>query len=168
MRQVLRDGKDRGRLQRRGHRLADVHIARHDDPVNGRPDYRVVQIDAGYGQCSRSLPHLSPRLRDAGGGRVKRRGCPGVVCLRKVLLLLGHGTRGSQGCDTVIIRSRLPECGKRSLRVGLRRRDARLGALQVGRGLLQRSLEQGRIDQGDDVAPMHAGIEVRVQFRDGA
>ena len=166
LRQVLRDGKDRGRLQRRGHCLADIHIARHDDPVNGRPDYRVVQIDAGYRQGSGSLPHLSPRLRDAGGGGVERRRCSGVGRLRKVLLLLGHGTRGSQDRHAVIIRFRLHECGIRPLRVGLRRRDARLRALQVGRGLLQRSLEQGRIDQGDDVAPMHAGIEVRVELGD--
>ncbi len=162
--QVLSDGEDGGGLQRRRDRLSHVHIACHDNPINRRPDNGMVQIDAGDRQGSGSLAHLSPRLCDAGGGGVQRGVCPGVVRLRKILFLLGHGAGGSKARDAVVVSFRLHECGVRPLRVRLRHRDARLRALEVCRRLLQRPLEQRRIDERDDVASMHTGIEVRVEL----
>ena len=78
--------------------------------------------------------------------------------------MLRHGTRGAKGRDTIVLRFRLHESGVGALRIGLRRSDTGLRALQVGRGLLQRSLEQGGVDQRDDIALTHPGIEVRVEL----
>ena len=42
--QVLGDGEQRGRLQRGGHRLADVDVARDDDAVDRRDDGGVGEV----------------------------------------------------------------------------------------------------------------------------
>ena len=62
--QVLRDCEERGRLEARGHRLADIHGTRDHDAVHGRADLRVVEIDLG-------LLEASLLLNDVGAGRLQ-------------------------------------------------------------------------------------------------
>src|SRR5262249_23231278 len=69
--QVLGDGEQRGRLQRGGHRLADVDVARDDDTVDGGDDVRVVEVDLGLVEPGAAAHDLALGGLDVGAGGVE-------------------------------------------------------------------------------------------------
>ena len=62
----------------------------------------------------------------------------------------------SQRNGALVIRLGLQQCRVGFLQVGLGRNDVGSCIIEVGRCLQQRAAEQGRVDQGDDVAFVHA------------
>src|SRR5882762_412236 len=64
---IAQDLKDRWRLQRSGHRLSHVHIARHHGAIDRRSNHRIVEIRLGHCQSRGFLADLRLGLRDICG-----------------------------------------------------------------------------------------------------
>ena len=68
----------------------------------------------------------------------------------------------------IVVGLGLDHAGFGFFEVGVGGHQVGFGVFQVGGGLQQRALEQGRIDERDDVAFVDAGVEVGVELGDRA
>ena len=158
MRQILGDGEQRRRLQRRRHRLPDVDAARDDDAVDGRDDRRVGEVDLRLVQRRArlrqlALLHAATLRRGRVGGRPRRcRGRPARsrFCSRSLRLRL-QLPLGVLGACALALRQ-LP----------LARRHVGACACSTA------ACEQLRIDLGDHLPLLHRRVEVDDDLRDAA
>ena len=101
--QILRDGEQGRRLQRRSHSLADIHVAAYHHSIDRRANDGVINDGLRHGNGCGFLLHLRIGLKrislcDADGGHRRI-----IIRLRYVKLLLGHNTLLGQGLGTFII-----------------------------------------------------------------
>ena len=151
-------------MQGRRYRLPHVHVARHHRSVNRRANHRVVQIGLGHCHSSLFLADLRLCLCDIRGRRGHR-------CIRRIIiglchvhLLLAVNAAFGETHGAVVVGFGLHQRRLGLFQVRPCSSKIGLGVFQVRSGLQQRSLEQGRIDQRDDVALMHARVEIHIKL----
>ena len=152
--QVLRDGEDHRRLQRRRHGLPHVHRARDHHAIGGRDDVGVAQVGARLVELRQRLGELAPGLFHRGAAE------------RAVATALSRSVSEISRCCEDF-------GGAPGLALGifgghLQARDIGARRRHIGLGLRHRGLEQRRIDLGDPLALLHLGIEIGVQLLDAA
>ena len=138
---VLRDGKDRWRLQRRGYRLSHIDIARYHRAIDRRSNHRVVKVGLGHRQSRGLLADLCLGL---GNVRVRsaHRSVRGIiVSFGEVQLLLTHDSIFREHGGAVVVGFSLLRSGLSLFQIGSCRHKISFGIVQVGGGLEQRSLE---------------------------
>ena len=166
LREVLRDGEQRRRLQRRRDRLANVYAARNDRAIDRRANDGVVQVGLGHGDGRRLLLYLRGRLRHLRLGGADRSviGLPGSLG-RVELLGWNHACLSQRG-GAIVINFGLCR-GRLGLReVGFGRNEVRLPVGQIGLRLEQRALEQRGVDLRHHLVLLHMRVKIGKQRLD--
>jgi hypothetical protein len=150
--QVLGDDEQSRRLETGGDRLADIHVARHDNAVHRRIDCRIAEIQFGRGQ-----------------------GCPGLIQLRLHHFDIGIGI-AVIGLGEIEIglsdKCLPPERGHAvALALALCRhvfgfRQVSCSTFHGSPGLAHSGLERLLVDLGQDLSLRDDRVEIRKELRD--
>ena len=120
--EVLRNRKNRRRLQRCGDCLTHIYVARHHRAINRRADHGVIKICLCNGHSGRFLRHLRFRLRDVRNSSVYRRVSGVKICFRQIELLLAHYPFFRECNGAGIVRFGLYRTSFRFFQIGFGRR----------------------------------------------
>src|SRR6185437_15979781 len=129
-------------------------IARHDDTVDGRDDFRITEIDEGYFEYRLVLANRRLVEGDLGARLVEH--IHGVV-----IAVARRGPRRDQRCVTSLIDERIGKIGTVLLKLGLR--GHKVGTILVDDGLVG-----ARIDRRAKLAFRDPRVEVAVDLLDDA
>jgi len=152
--EIVGDSKQSRRLERGGNRLADIHVARDHNTVDGRTDDGVVQVDSDLIDRCLSLRHL---------------------CLVDLELRYGGIVRGLRGVQ-ITLRGQFAfaqlACSRQSA-VRVLNADLGLGKIRLRRyeirlRLIHRRSEFIRIELGDHLPGFNFRIEIGEELVDGS
>ena len=149
LREIGREDEQGRRRHAGGHRLADVHIARDDQPVDRRADDRVLQVDLVLVERRARLRDLRLRGADL---RVDR----SDVDLGGLQLALRNQLPARQLLRAGELRAGVLETDLEAIEIGLRANQVRARLFDLG-------LEEGRVQSSEDLALLDQRVEIGIQ-----